>query len=178
MRNDIVQTIEPESGPFGAFTPMVYCDVGTWATGFRQRVEQSCGNTCDDTALNALELLCGRNDGTTVQSIIAHDGYWGDWSNYASCPGKKNFMNGASFRIEDPQGNDDDTAANDSKFSCSQSSTISAAKGQLWGNWKPMKQCPPSSAICGFSLKLEDPQDDGDDTAANGAKFACCTFLS
>jgi hypothetical protein len=74
-RSDIMQTIEPESGPFGEFTAMVYCNAGTWAIGFRQRVEPSCGSDCDDTALNALELLCGRKDGTYVHSMIAHDGY-------------------------------------------------------------------------------------------------------
>jgi hypothetical protein len=85
-------------------------------------------------------------------------------------------MTGAAFRIEASQGTDDDTAANDSQFSCSKLTTISTSNGQTWGNWKPMKRCPPSSAICGFSLKLEDPQDNEDDTAANGAKFDCCAL--
>ncbi|CAF3896772.1 unnamed protein product, partial [Rotaria sp. Silwood1] len=62
-RHDVVQTIEPESGPWGEFTDIMYCAAGTWAIGFRQRVEQPCGNDCDDTALNSLELLCAKKDG-------------------------------------------------------------------------------------------------------------------
>ncbi|CAF2956657.1 unnamed protein product [Rotaria sp. Silwood2] len=174
-RHDVVQTIEPESGPWGEFTDMIYCDANTWAIGFRQRVEKSCGN-CDDTALNALELLCGKKDGTSVKSIKPHNGFWGDWSDFVSCPGNGNFLKGASFKIEQSQGADDDTAANDSQFACSQSSNILASNGGPWGDWKQMKYCPPSTAICGFSLKLENMQGEGDDTAANGAKFDCCTL--
>lgn len=174
-QSDIVETIEPESEPFGQFTTMTYCDADTWVIGFRQRVEQSCGD-CDDTGLNALELMCGRKNGNHVHSITAHNGYWGDWSDFVYCSGGNNFMNGASFKIEDPQGAKDDTSASDSQFSCSQSSDIRASNGERWGVWKPMKRCPRSSAICGFSLKLEDLQDMEGDTAANGAKFDCCAI--
>ncbi|CAF1305923.1 unnamed protein product [Rotaria sp. Silwood1] len=73
-------------------------------------------------------------------------------------------------------GSGDDTAANDSQFACSQSSNIFASNGGPWGDGKIMKYCPPSTAICGFSLKLENIQEEGDDTAANEAKFECCTL--
>ncbi|CAF3851900.1 unnamed protein product [Rotaria sp. Silwood1] len=152
-RHDVVQTIEPESGPWGEFTYMVYCDAGTWAIGFRQRVEQPCGNDCDDTALNSLELLCAKKDGTSVKSITPHNGFWGDWSNVVRCPENSNFLRGVSFKIESSQGSGDDTAANDSQFSCSQSSNILAPNGGPWGDWKQMKYCPSSSAICGFFTK-------------------------
>ncbi|CAF3693494.1 unnamed protein product [Rotaria sp. Silwood1] len=174
-RYDVVRTIEPESGPWGEFTNTVYCNANTWAIGFRQRVEKPCDN-CDDTALNALELLCAKKDGTSVNSIKPHSGFWGDWSNVVRCPGSNNFLKGVSFKIEPPQESGDDTAANDSQFACSQSRNIFASNGDPWGDWKPMKYCSPSTAICGFSLKLEDTQNEGDDTAANGAKFECCTL--
>jgi hypothetical protein len=171
----VTQTIEPEQAPWGSFTNMVYCDANTWAIGFRQCVEQPCGD-CDDTALNALELLCGNKDETSVTSIMSHDGFWGDWSSYVRCPGKNNFLKGVSFKIEEHQGKKDDTAVNDAEFACSQSGKIRTSNGGPWGNWKPMKHCPPSTAICGFSLKLEYMQHEGDDTAANGAKFQCCAL--
>ncbi|CAF1297087.1 unnamed protein product [Rotaria sp. Silwood1] len=174
-RHDVVRTIEPESGPWGEFTDMVYCDANTWAIGFRQRVEKPCDN-CDDTALNALELLCGKKDGTPVKSITSHKGFWGDWGGNVRCPGKNNFLKGVSFKIEEPQETGDDTAANDCQFACSQSSNIFESNGDPWGNWKQMKYCPPSTAICGFSLKLENIQHEGDYTAVNGAKFDCCTL--
>lgn len=173
-RKDVVQTIEPESGPWGEFTNMVYCDANTWAIGFRQRVEKPCGE-CDDTALNALQLLCGTKDGSSVKSIAPHSGFWGDWSDFIRCPQNK-FLDGVAFKIEQPQGTNDDTTVNDSKFRCSQSSDIVASNGGPWGDWTPMKYCPPSTAVCGFSLKIEDMQDKGDDTAANGAKFDCCAL--
>ncbi|CAF2872395.1 unnamed protein product [Rotaria sp. Silwood2] len=174
-RHDVVQTIEPKSGPWGEFTNTVYCETNTWAIGFRQRVEKPC-DKCDDTALNALELLCGKKDGTSVKSIKAHDGFWGDWSEVVRCPGDKNFLKGVSFKIEPPQELGDDTAANDCRFACSRSSNIFASNGDPWGDWQEMKYCPPSTAICGFSLKLENMQDKEDDTAANGAKFECCSL--
>ncbi|CAF1451213.1 unnamed protein product [Rotaria sordida] len=175
-RRDVVQTIVPASGPWGEFTDTVYCDANTWAIGFRQRVERPCSGNCDDTALNALELLCGKKDGTSVKSITSHNGFWGDWSNFVRCPGNNNFLKGVSFKIEPPQGTSDDTAANDCQFSCSQSSNIRASNGAPWGDWKQMTYCPPSTAICGFSLKLENTQGTGDDTAMNGAIFECCAL--
>ncbi|CAF4211526.1 unnamed protein product [Rotaria magnacalcarata] len=154
---------------------MVYCDANTWAIGFRQRVEASCGD-CDDTALNALELLCGKKDGTYVKSISPHNGFWGDWSDAVRCPGRNNFLNGVSFKIEESQEKGDDTAVNDGKFACTRSSEIVASNGTPRGSWKSMKNCPRSTAICGFSLKIENVQDENDDTAANGAKFDCCAL--
>ncbi|CAF2048142.1 unnamed protein product [Rotaria magnacalcarata] len=174
-RHDVLQTVEPESAPWGEFTNMVYCDANTWAIGFRQRVEASCGD-CDDTALNALELLCGKKDGTYVKSISPHNGFWGDWSDAVRCPGRNNFLNGVSFKIEESQEKGDDTAVNDGKFACTRSSEIVASNGTPWGSWKSMKNCPRSTAICGFSLKIENVQHENDDTAANGAKFDCCAL--
>ncbi|CAF5187565.1 unnamed protein product, partial [Rotaria magnacalcarata] len=127
-RHDVLQTVEPESAPWGEFTNMVYCDANTWAIGFRQRVEASCGD-CDDTALNALELLCGKKDGTYVKSISPHNGFWGDWSDAVRCPGRNNFLNGVSFKIEESQEKGDDTAVNDGKFACTRSSEIVASNG-------------------------------------------------
>ncbi|UJR18908.1 hypothetical protein I4U23_022036 [Adineta vaga] len=157
---------------------MVYCDANTWAIGFRQRVERSCGEHCDDTALNAIELLCGNKDGTYVKSIKPHDGFWGECGDSDRCPGKNNFLKGVSFKTEQSQGQSKiDTAANDCKFTCSQSpNNLITSNGELWDDWKDMKYCPPSTAICGFSLKIEDSQDKRDHTIVNGAKFDCCAL--
>ncbi|CAF3953588.1 unnamed protein product, partial [Rotaria sp. Silwood1] len=65
--------IEPEGGPWGDYQSWVYCPQDTWAIGFSQRVEPPCGN-CDDTALNALELVCGDAHGVQIANIRSSNG--------------------------------------------------------------------------------------------------------
>ncbi|CAF1168519.1 unnamed protein product, partial [Didymodactylos carnosus] len=154
----------------------VYCQPNTWTVGFRQRVEGCCGR-CDDTALNAIQLECAGRDGTQLHAIQSYPDLWGSWGNYAYCSGGQgDWLVRASFKVEGGQGGGDDTAANDCRFQCSKSNTdIYANNGASWGTWYRMESCPPSSAICGFSLIFEDSLGSKrDDTAANGADFACC----
>ncbi|CAF1174197.1 unnamed protein product [Rotaria sordida] len=167
--------IEPEGGPWGEAKDWVYCRPNTWAIGFLQRVEAPC-RRCDDTALNALELICGGADGISVERIQSYGGLWGAWSDPTLCFGEKNFLQGAQFRIEPRQGSGDDTSANDSRFTCTNGNVIQASNGAPWGDWRLAASCPQWSAICGFRLKFEPSQGGGDDTAMNGAKFMCCSL--
>ncbi|CAF1083143.1 unnamed protein product [Didymodactylos carnosus] len=175
-RNDIVSRIYSGRGPWGDHRPWVYCLPNTWAMGFRQRVEGSCGK-CDDTALNAIQLECAGRDGTQTHKIQSYDGMWGSWGNGKYCSdGQGDWLVGASFKVEGEQGGGDDTAANACRFKCSKSNTdIYANNDGPWGTWYGMASCPPSTAICGFSLIFEyTTTSKRDDTAANGADLACC----
>ncbi|CAF2907203.1 unnamed protein product [Rotaria sp. Silwood2] len=69
----------------------------------------------------------------------------------------------------------DDTAANDSRFTCTSGKTIQAPNGAPWGDWGSWAECSQSTAICGFAIRFEPDVRGGDDTAMNGARFACCS---
>lgn len=166
--------ITPEEGPWGSYRNWAYCPQDTWAIGFRQRVEAPCGK-CDDTALNSLELICSNSDRNQLTRIQSYEGVWGSWGSDRYCNGKGNYLRGVQFLIEREQGKGDDTAANDSRFTCTNGDVIQGSNGGTWGNWRSEAQCPPSSAICGLQIKFESEQGKGDDTAMNGARFKCCS---
>ncbi|XP_068128159.1 vitelline membrane outer layer protein 1 homolog [Hyperolius riggenbachi] len=50
---------------------------------------------------------------------------------------------------------------------------IEVNNGGKWGEWGPMATCPPGTAARAFSLKVEEPQGWGDDTALNGIELYC-----
>ncbi|CAM2705819.1 unnamed protein product [Rotaria socialis] len=182
-RNDIVSELRPDVGEFGDFQDYEYCPEGSWAYGFRQRVE-FFQFTRDDTALNAIRLHCRKHDGTITGNISSFEGYWGSWSNSAYC-GDVNgvYMFYAAFKIEDYRGPSiDDTSANDFRSQCWNGTVVSnnalhASNGNMFGTWKRSDACNKGSAICGISSKFDKPQGEGyDDTAMNGAFFKCCSL--
>lgn len=177
VRGENVPTaiIQPEGGPWGDERNWVYCRRNTWAIGFTQRVESPCGR-CDDTALNAVNLICGERNGAPVETIESFGGEWGSWSDPTYCYGEHNFLRAAQFRVEPPQGRGDDTSANSVRFTCTKGNAIEASNSAPWGNWRAGAECPPESAICGIRTKFEPRQGRGDDTAMNGAKFLCCAL--
>ncbi|MCX4244783.1 M57 family metalloprotease [Paraliomyxa miuraensis] len=175
-------SIVPGQGNWGTWHPTVYCKPGTYAVGYRMRVESYQGGGLwfgnDDTALNSVQLLC-KDPATGKTSLISsHDGLWGSWYATSSCPGSNNYLKSARMRIESSQGggNEDDTAANDVQFGCSQGETIHAPGGQGWGSWNSWKQCPSGTAVCGLRSRVESYQGDGDDTAMNGLDLKCCNL--
>ncbi|CAF4420916.1 unnamed protein product [Rotaria sp. Silwood2] len=139
-----------------------------------QRVESPCGR-CDDTALNTLELICGDRHGSAVRRIRSYDGLWGGWGESTFCSGLHNYLQSVQFKIESDQRGRDDTAANDSRFTCTSGKTIQAPNGAPWGDWGSWAECSQSTAICGFAIRFEPDVRGGDDTAMNGARFACCS---
>lgn len=181
-RNDQNGVIVPGQGYWGAWYQAVYCSLGTYAVGYRMRVETSQGggisNGNDDTALNAVQLLCMDPMTGATSLISSHDGLWGSWNQSASCAGADNYLKSARIRIESSQGGgtNDDTAANDVEFGCSQGGTIHAPGGQTWGSWSTWKQCPSGTAVCGLRSRFESSQGGGDDTAMNGLELKCCNL--
>ncbi|CAF3369972.1 unnamed protein product [Rotaria sp. Silwood2] len=172
------ERIAPDKGNWGREREWRYCSANKWAIGFRLKVEADVARA-DDTAMNAMELVCADTKKEGSEFIKEIEGHWGNWGSYTYCPEIGDFLSSVRFKIEPPQGAgigaQDDTAANDVEFICSKSSsTIKSTNGEKWGDWKRFVSCPYGSAICGFSLIWEDNQAGLDDTAANGALFDCC----
>jgi len=174
LRTDLTTTVRPGEGSWGSWQPRAFCRPGTWAVGYRMRVESSQGGG-DDTALNSVQLLCKDPNTGATESVSSYDGIWGNWYNTASCAASGQFLNGAHMRIESSQGGGDDTAANNVEFSCTDSSTVQAPGGQGWGSWLGWSSCPAQSAVCGLSIRFEGSQGSGDDTAMNGLELLCCS---
>jgi hypothetical protein len=180
QRSDHVALIRPGEGHWGTWRPGKYCKAGSWAIGYRMRVEpyQGGGLSGDDTALNSVQILCRDPVTLATEWISSYDGIWGSWHSSATCSGLGKHLTGARMRIESPQGSGDDTAANDVQFSCGGSSTIHAPGGQGWGSWLNWAACPAQSAVCGLAVRFEESQGGGDDTAMNGLELGCCSLSS
>ena len=84
VRSDITGTRTGGGTPWGKWSNTVYCPPGTWAGGYSMRVEPAKPNN-DDTAMNAIALYCYDRNGSLVQRISPHQGYWGYWGEAVNC---------------------------------------------------------------------------------------------
>jgi len=173
-RADQVATVTAAEGAWGEWKQSFYCKPGSYAIGYRMRVESSQGNG-DDTALNSVQLYCSAPPGGLPEFISSYDGLWGSWYPEALC-GASGYLMGATVRMEAPQGSGDDTGANDVQFTCSNGGTITAPGGQGWGTWMAHQACQTGTVVCGLSIRFENNQGtNGDDSAMNGLRLHCCT---
>ena len=174
VRGDIIGTKSGTGTPWGKWSNPVYCPPGTWAGGYSMRVEPSKPNN-DDTAMNAIALYCYDRNGSLVQRISPHPGYWGTWGEAVSCS-RNNFFTHFRQKVEMrlPPGKDD-TSVNSVAFRCSDGTNLEGGNGGPFGRWEEWR-FPPNhnSAICGVRAKTEPPQDSGDDTALNNLEFSFC----
>lgn len=77
-----------------------------------------------------------------------------------------------SLRVEARQTLGDNTAANNVRFRCSDSTELERP-GLAWGDFgKWSKPCP--KGVCGLQTKVEPPMGLQDDTALNDVRFFCC----
>ncbi|XP_066502297.1 vitelline membrane outer layer protein 1 homolog [Hoplias malabaricus] len=149
-------------GAWGTWGPKQMCPQGSYAAGFSLMVEYPIKG--DDTALNGIRLHC-------ISTVTSATGSWGIWTEPKYC--KSGALKNFQFRVEGPQGDGDDTAANNIKFQCSDSSEL-VGDGTSWGTWGGWsKQCS-GKGICGIQTKVEGSQGSGDDTALNDVRFICC----
>ncbi|KAK2872220.1 hypothetical protein Q8A67_022117 [Cirrhinus molitorella] len=125
----------PNGGSWGSWGQREMCPSGTYAAGFSLKVEDSVGDG-DDTALNGIRLHCvntpkgssnAYHDYSSIQSDV---GSWGRWTDIKWCP--SGFLTAFQLRVERPQGNGDDTAANNIMFKCTQGSLQGDGTG--WGD--------------------------------------------
>ncbi|XP_077326863.1 vitelline membrane outer layer protein 1 homolog [Lithobates pipiens] len=160
-------------GPWGVWEWLDMCPYNTVASGFDLKVEPPRRDG-DDTALNAIKLLCtkpGERESRTIQAqITSKEGGWGRWTGIQWCP--SGFLISFALQVEWPQGNGDDTAANNIMFQCSDNNILTGNGGGwgTFGDWS--ERC--ESGICGIRTRDELPQGNGDDTALNDVAFRCC----
>ncbi len=169
-RSDLVKTIELNPGSWGSWSAYRYCPTGSFAVGYRMRVETTGHD--DDTTLNAVQLECMDAPGN-LSTALAHDGLYGNWYEPAFCDGA--FITGGAVRFTPSRGSNDDTAANDAKLRCSNGADVVAPGGIATGNWLTSQTCGAGTSVCGISVRFEANQQSGDDSALNAVRFACCT---
>ncbi|XP_045182926.2 vitelline membrane outer layer protein 1-like [Mercenaria mercenaria] len=173
-------------GNYGFWTPEQFCPEGTFALGYNMKIEgnQFAG---DDTALNAIRLICGDLSGhlKVGADITSGTGPFGTWEKTETCNEPyhdANFLTAFALQVEAPQGSGDDTSANYVKFYCrdldghnAETELVRAPGVGYWGSFGEWSQsCDNSTAICGLATKVEPVQGGGDDTSLNDAVFYCC----
>uniref|UniRef100_A0A3P9IX85 Vitelline membrane outer layer 1 homolog a n=1 Tax=Oryzias latipes TaxID=8090 RepID=A0A3P9IX85_ORYLA len=102
---------ESAVGRWGEWTAVKMCETGYLAS-YMLRVEPPQGGG-DDTSVNNIKFICSGN-GAQLEGAGLEWGDWGNWSN--KCP--KGAICGLKTRVEEHQGNGDDTSLNDVKFFC------------------------------------------------------------
>ncbi|XP_004919052.2 vitelline membrane outer layer protein 1 homolog isoform X2 [Xenopus tropicalis] len=130
--------------------------------------------------VSSLVLLCGFPAVHGIYNIplisVPNGGKWGSWGAEQRCP--NGFVaKGFSVKVEPPQGSGDDTALNGIRLHCfpfqstDNEQTVTSAEGPF-GKWSRPVWCL-CSHLTAFSLRVEPPQEYGDDTAANNIMFKC-----
>jgi hypothetical protein len=167
VRSDYRETLEVYGGVWGNWKGMAMCPAGYYGNGYQIRVEDPIDG--DDTAMNAVQLNCVNPQGQS-KVISSHDGVWGGWKGWNYCPTGK-YLTGVNMRFEDPDG--DDTAGNDLGFFCGDERTGLHGGGAALGQLETPGHLRQGPGDLRVESRFEDPVD-GDDTAMNGLKIACC----
>lgn len=81
------------------------------AVGFRLKVESIQSQARDQTATNAIRLVCSNRN-----ELISKESKWGDWDRYYYCP-KDMFICGIKTQVDDENRNDN-TALNNVILYC------------------------------------------------------------
>jgi len=112
------------------------------------------------------------------ENIVIHEGLWGEWKDWKDIDSNGMYACGAELRSEDRQGAGDDSAANGLRLKYCGLSDWRIQKQQEiwtgdWGKWKKMVMCPHGKYIGAATVRFEDRQGGGDDSALNGLAIWC-----
>eukprot|EP00918_Siedleckia_nematoides_P082454 GHVU01180678.1.p1 GENE.GHVU01180678.1~~GHVU01180678.1.p1 ORF type:complete len:547 (-),score=38.07 GHVU01180678.1:92-1732(-) len=156
-----------DAGYWGTWRAWAMCPVGHFVIGFQERVEESYLG--DNSALNAVRMLC--SDQSTISS---YDGLWGSWTPFKQC-GSGSYFDGYKIGIQGDQGGGDDTAANAVVMYCGNEAVSRDPLRVFEGTYFRQKRaCAQGYQICGFRIRFESDQGEGDDSAMNGIEVQCC----
>lgn len=162
-------------GQWGNAGPWAYCTNDRMVCGFQTSTDYC--NSCDDTALNGLKLICcnslpsGRVNLQEITSAVSPWGY--GWEGTQFCA-EGEYIDGFRQKFEDCSEGCDDTGTNLLEFRCAPSGTILSSIGHSWGSWRGWSYCPAGQYMCGMQTRTEPST--SDDTAWNGMRFKCCNF--
>ncbi|WP_196764492.1 hypothetical protein [Pseudomonas fluorescens] len=168
-------------GGWGNWGSPAYCPSGTMVLGFRTRAEPA---NSDNTALNAVQLVCGEVAPKTSQRALTRitslEASWGNWESEKLCPNLKPAI-GFAMSIRPYQGTGDDWAAASLVLICAEKDAQGKnieliSDAPAWGAWTANFMCPAGEAITGFRTKVEPYQGSGnrdDDTALNAMQVYC-----
>jgi len=161
----------PRVTNWGVWGDYAQCSPGEKVVGMRLKTE-AYQSRRDDTALNAIQLLCAKSGSHEYTTIKSLEGGWGDWGRTFYCANDGQ-VKGFQLRSEAYQGNGDDTAANNLRVFCTSSPEMIEGDGQDWGSWSERQDCLNGQAVTGFRTQVEPYQGSGDDTALNNVDMVC-----
>jgi hypothetical protein len=168
----------PRVTNWGSWSALKYCPSGQFVNGMRLKVESirktGLFGYNDNTALNAIELLCGKIGGPfnlNGISILPSEGGYGNWGTKLYCP-ENTFVTGFQLRSDVSKGTNffswflgmnanDDTAANNLRIFCSQKISFVEGYGTTEGYWTSPQHCLERQAICGFRTQIESYKNNG-----------------
>ncbi|NWY52569.1 VMO1 protein, partial [Chionis minor] len=110
----------------------------------------------------------GTRENTSVLTV-PNGGHWGKWGGWQFCP--YGYASGFVLKVEPSQFGRDDAALNGICLCCQDDSAIESLVRE-WGTWKNFQVCPEGYLIS-LSLRTEESQGGGEDTAANNILFRC-----
>ncbi|NVJ61891.1 MAG: metallophosphoesterase [Gammaproteobacteria bacterium] len=104
---------------WGSFGQPRFCSgTNNPVVGFDIKIESKQGGDADDTAANDIDLYCKNSDMISANTNTN----WGTWSKVYRCPNDQ-AVTGLITRVEDIQGDGDDTALNGIRLVCEPYST-------------------------------------------------------
>ncbi|KAK2715093.1 vitelline membrane outer layer protein 1 homolog [Artemia franciscana] len=185
-RANIVQIISvSNAGPWGDWGLWDNCPEGSYANGFRMKVEPE--NVADETSVNSICLECVYADtGLQANRPCSSEGPWGDFRGPYTCPmvgNNRTYIVGFALKNQQPSVLGDETAVNNMKGVCrtfngASGITTIEGSGNRHGTYTAFSgTCPIGSAVCAILTRVEpDRGNFVDDTALNDVQLACCAL--
>lgn len=180
LKHDVTWLQSPRITPWGVWGPKDFCSMNSFVIGVRLKMDRK--HIGDNTALNAVQLVCTTMYREDVDSVTSARGRFGEYGKINYCP--SGFATGYQLRSQTGQGNvRDDVAAVDFKLICTDiNGTLSFAieddnRSLSWGDWTQERHCPSKTAVCGIRTQVEESEDNvrkQDETTLNNVDIACC----